>query len=76
MRRTGGQVSIGGSPIRTNITHSGSIVARTPPAKPQAPCASEKVAITMNRSQECDKPLIRYARNIWTGTDALWIIYS
>jgi len=59
-----GRLSIGGSPIGTNITHSGSIVARTPPAMPQAPCASEKVAMTMNRSQECDKPLIRYARNI------------
>ena len=61
---TGRRFSLGGSQIGTNITYSGSIVARTPPVNPQAPCASEKVEMTMNRSQECDKPLILYARNI------------
>lgn len=51
--------------------YSGLIVARIPPAMPQAPCASERVARPRNSNQEWDKPLIRYARKIWTGTDAL-----
>jgi len=64
MRWTGKRLSKADGPMGTSIAHSGSIVARMPPAMPQAPCASEKDAMTMNRSQECDKPLIRYARNI------------
>jgi len=64
MRGTGIQLSTGGSPDRNGTTYSGSIVARTPPAKPQAPCASERVARPINRIHEWDKPLIRYARKI------------
>lgn len=39
--------------------YSGLIVARIPPAMPQAPCASDRAARVRNSHQEWDKPLIR-----------------
>ena len=56
---------------RNGATHSWLDAVRTPETMPQTPCASERAEIPMNRSTEWDKHLIRYARKIWMGTDAL-----